>query len=142
MTKQRITPRQAQVVDGVVEGLTNQAIAHRLSITVSTVKIHLRAIFDVTGVSSRLQLAMMFAGKDTSPTPGPLVSPRQREVLRLVALGHTSREIAAQLRVSAKTVAAHRYQLMRKLGLRNSAEAVMYAARNGMVELSVQGGAR
>lgn len=55
------------------------------------------------------------------------LTPREREVLRLIALGHTNAEIAAILSVSIRTVENHRAGVMRKLGLRTRAELVRLA---------------
>ncbi len=64
-----------------------------------------------------------------------LLTPREQQVLRLVAEGLTSKEIAKQLNIKAKTVENHRSHLMEKLGLRNRVELVRYAVRLGIVEL-------
>lgn len=66
---------------------------------------------------------------------GPLehLTPRQREVLQLIAEGHTSREIAHVLGVSVKTVDSHRAQLMERLGIHDIAGLVRYAIRTGLV---------
>ncbi len=61
------------------------------------------------------------------------LSEREREVLRLVALGHTSAEIASQLNLSAKTVETYRARGMEKLGLPNRAALVRYALRKGLI---------
>lgn len=58
---------------------------------------------------------------------------RQREILRLVAEGHTTRQIAAQLFISIKTVETHRAQLMQRLGIFDVAGLTRYAIRNGLV---------
>lgn len=55
------------------------------------------------------------------------LSPRETEVLRLIALGHTSAEIAAKLHLSPRTVETHRAHIHRKLGMRTRAELVQYA---------------
>jgi two-component system response regulator NreC len=55
------------------------------------------------------------------------LSPRETEVLRLIALGHTSAEIAAKLHLSPRTVETHRAHIHRKLGVRTRAELVQYA---------------
>lgn len=71
-----------------------------------------------------------------SPTvegSAPLTS-REQEVLRGVASGETSRQIAARLSLSAKTVEWHRSNLMAKLGLRSVAELVRYALEHGLVD--------
>jgi DNA-binding NarL/FixJ family response regulator len=63
------------------------------------------------------------------------LSPRQVEVLRLIAEGLATREIAERLQVSGKTVEAHRAELMRRLGIRTVAGLVRYALRACLVEL-------
>ena len=70
-------------------------------------------------------------------TRAPLrkLSPRQIEVLRLIAGGLATREIAQRLEVSGKTVEAHRAELMRRLGIRTVAGLVRYALRASLVEL-------
>ena len=61
------------------------------------------------------------------------LSPREREVFHLVIEGRTTKEIARVLGISVKTADNHRYRLMEKLGLRNTAELVRYAARHGLI---------
>lgn len=60
---------------------------------------------------------------------------REREVLKLIAEGHTSREIAEMLVLSVKTVMAHRSKIMEKLDLHNRTELIKYAMRRGLVSL-------
>ena len=62
------------------------------------------------------------------------LSEREREVLRLLALGHTNQEIAAQLFISVRTAETHRAHIMRKLSLSSRAELVRYALDRGLVE--------
>jgi DNA-binding NarL/FixJ family response regulator len=61
------------------------------------------------------------------------LTPRQREVLQLVAEGHTSKEIARRLGVSAKTVETYRVQLMEVLNIHDIAGLTRYAIRKGLV---------
>jgi len=61
------------------------------------------------------------------------LSEREREVLKMVALGHTSAEIAEQLNLSAKTVDTYRARGMEKLGLRTRAALVRFALQKGIV---------
>jgi two-component system, NarL family, response regulator NreC len=61
------------------------------------------------------------------------LSPREVEVLRLIALGHTSVEIARKLHLSPRTVETHRAHIHRKLGLATRAELVRYALRRGLL---------
>lgn len=61
------------------------------------------------------------------------VSPREHEILRLVAKGRTNKEIAEQLSLSVRTVERHRSSIMNKIGLQNRAELVAYAVRQGFL---------
>ncbi len=63
-----------------------------------------------------------------------LLTPREREVLDLIAAGSTNREIAAALHLSPHTIHEHTSSLYRKLGARNRAEAVQRAHRAGLIE--------
>lgn len=63
------------------------------------------------------------------------LSPREREVLQLLAEGHSTKEVAARLTVSIKTIETHRQNLMRKLGLGSTAQLVKYAIREGLTAL-------
>jgi len=56
-----------------------------------------------------------------------LLTPRQREILRLVSIGHTNREIAEVLQISVRTVEVHRFNLMRRLNVRNVAQLLRRA---------------
>jgi DNA-binding NarL/FixJ family response regulator len=67
--------------------------------------------------------------------PVPRLSPREREVLRLIAEGVRSPAIAEQLHISVGTVEVHRRNIMRKLDLRTVAELTRYAVREGLVSL-------
>jgi len=65
---------------------------------------------------------------------GPALTPREREVLRLVGLGQTSKEIAQRLEISPKTAQAHRENLKQKLNLRTTAELVRYAIKHKIIK--------
>lgn len=64
------------------------------------------------------------------------LSDREREVLRMVALGHTSAEIAEQLSLSTKTVETYRARGMEKLGLRTRAALVRFALQEGLIKIN------
>jgi len=70
------------------------------------------------------------AGEDTTLA---VLTPRQREILQLIAEGASTREIAERLFVSVKTVETHRAQLMDRLGIRDVAGLVRFAIRVGLV---------
>ena len=66
------------------------------------------------------------------PSSDPL-SRRESEVIKLIAEGHTSKEIAALLTISEKTVERHRANVLMKLGLRNKVDLTRYAIRRGLI---------
>jgi DNA-binding NarL/FixJ family response regulator len=70
-------------------------------------------------------------GEDAQPDP---LTPREREVLKLIAEAHTSEQIAALLNVSRKTVERHREHILAKLGMRDRVQLTRYAIRRGLVE--------
>jgi DNA-binding NarL/FixJ family response regulator len=67
--------------------------------------------------------------------PYDLLTAREREVLKLIAEGYTSKEIANLLFISLKTVIGHRSKIMEKLDLHNRTELIKYAVRKGLVNL-------
>jgi DNA-binding NarL/FixJ family response regulator len=71
----------------------------------------------------------------TEPTTQPALplTPRQREVLRLIAEGRRMKEIAATLQLSTRTVETHKYEMMRALGVDSTAALVRYAIQLGLV---------
>jgi two-component system response regulator NreC len=81
------------------------------------------------------ELGARLAARPSEPTgpPGDLTE-REAEVLRLLALGHTNAEIAAQLYLSVRTVETHRAAIQRKLSLTTRAELVRYALDHGLVD--------
>jgi DNA-binding NarL/FixJ family response regulator len=62
------------------------------------------------------------------------ISSREREILQLLAEGRSNKDISEELNLSIKTVETHRANIMRKLGLRNLADLVLYAVRNHIIE--------
>jgi DNA-binding NarL/FixJ family response regulator len=63
------------------------------------------------------------------------LTPRELEVLRWIVAGKSNKEIAAQLDLSANTIAVHRANIMDALGIHKTAELVVYAIRNGLVHV-------
>ena len=70
----------------------------------------------------------------SEPPPGDPLTARELEVVKLIAEGHTSDEIATQLVLSKKTVEHHRANILGKLGMRNRVDLTRYAIRRGLVE--------
>jgi DNA-binding NarL/FixJ family response regulator len=64
-----------------------------------------------------------------------VLTPREREVVQLVAEGKTTKEVATALSLSVKTAETHRTNLMRKLDLHSIADLTLYAVRNGIVQI-------
>jgi DNA-binding NarL/FixJ family response regulator len=72
--------------------------------------------------------------KDGDSLPAKAITDREEEILKLVAEGHTSKEIADLLFISTKTVERHRANLLAKLGLKDRLELTRYAIRAGLIE--------
>ncbi len=70
-------------------------------------------------------------------TRGAVLTPREQEVIRLLAEGRTVREVASELLLSVKTVEAHKLNLMRKLDIHNRASLIEYAVEKGLIGVHV-----
>jgi DNA-binding NarL/FixJ family response regulator len=70
-----------------------------------------------------------FSSRDSAPEP----TPRQREVIQLLAEGRSMKEIAITLKISTRTVAAHKYAVMELLQFKSNAELVRYAIKRGII---------
>jgi two-component system, NarL family, response regulator NreC len=106
----------------------------------------LKMVRDACGhLANRVPAELHEASTRRDPQPAmPTVPPqeraltaREREVLKLLAEGKTVRSVAAALGVSNKTVDAHKFNLMRKLGIHNKAELVMWAIQKRVVKIPV-----
>ncbi len=84
-------------------------------------------------LGARLVAAETAERRHTEEDP---LSDREREVLRLLALGHTNQEIAKELYISVRTAETHRAHIMQKLRLSTRAELVRYALAQGLLEAS------
>lgn len=94
---------------------------------VSAVK---RAAAGETVLDAQLPLRPSLKGE-----PAAALTPRQLEILQLIVAGKSNKEIAAELDLSIHTVAVHRANIMDALGIHKTAELVVYAIRNGLVNL-------
>lgn len=74
----------------------------------------------------------------SSPSQFALLTDREREVLQLLAEGHTAKEIAARLSLSIKTIATHRQHIMDKLAIHNIAGLTKYAIQEGLTSAAPQ----
>src|ERR1700678_999701 len=73
--------------------------------------------------------------EETSASVQCALTPREREVIQLVAEGKSTKEVATALCLSVKTAETHRTNLMRKLNLHSVADITLYAVRNGIVQI-------
>jgi two-component system response regulator NreC len=75
------------------------------------------------------------AARDSRKRPGaPRITEREEEVLRMMAAGHSNKDIATSLEISIKTVEVHKANAMRKLGLHGRTDVVRYAVLNGWLK--------
>ena len=77
---------------------------------------------------------MQLTDSSSRDDSGAMVTPREREIIQLIAEGHSSKQAATTLGVSVKTVDTHRANIMRKLRLRSVSDIVRYAIRNKIVQ--------
>jgi DNA-binding NarL/FixJ family response regulator len=117
--------RQESVVQRSIE-LPEQTVLRLEQLRHQTAK---RSIAEVVAEAAELY-ASLSAPDDTSCEP---LLPRQREVLRLLANGISTKGIAAHLGISVRTAEFHRGRLMKKLGIRDIAGLVRYAIRTGVI---------
>ncbi|SNS91543.1 response regulator [Actinacidiphila glaucinigra] len=90
--------------------------------------------FIYPGAVTTLIRSYLERARQGEPLPARAITEREEEILKLVAEGHTSQEIADLLFISIKTVERHRANLLQKLGLRDRLELTRYAIRAGLIE--------
>ncbi|MFP4072196.1 MAG: response regulator [Desulfovibrionales bacterium] len=78
-------------------------------------------------------LALRVARSGNSATPLDMLSNRELQVLKALAMGRTNKEVAENYNISVKTVDTYRFRLLKKLGLRNNAELSRFAIQHGLV---------
>jgi two-component system, NarL family, invasion response regulator UvrY len=71
---------------------------------------------------------------DTEKPPHEILSDREYQVLRLIAVGKTVGEIASELSLSDKTISTYRARILEKLGMKTTAELIHYAIKNGLID--------
>jgi DNA-binding NarL/FixJ family response regulator len=94
-----------------------------------------RRTFFTTRVTQMVLNGYLHQEKESQPSPKAVLTPREREVIQLLAEGKTSKEVAVALKLSVKTAETHRTNLMRKLDLHSVADLTLYAIRNGIVQI-------
>jgi len=154
-----LTPREAQVLRFIVEGLTNKQIAQEIQVSVKTVEKHRQEImnrlnihhtagltcyalsngiaFPSTVSASMARRVPSSRGNCSSSIEEALqdrtITPRETQVLRLIAEGFLNKQIAAELRLSIKTVANHRQEVMKRLNIHHIAGLTRYAVSKGLL---------
>jgi len=89
----------------------------------------------VTPLITRDVLSFLMGAGRQPEQPADKLTPRQREVLQLIAEGRTMKEVASILNISARTVESHKYEMMEALGVQTNAELVQYAIKIGLVSI-------
>jgi DNA-binding NarL/FixJ family response regulator len=87
-----------------------------------------------TFIAPDLAAEVFRTAKEKDPDPLAALTPRQREILQLLAEGKSAKVIAAALGLSARTVEFHKYTLMDALGMENSAELIRFAIKHGLIQ--------
>ena len=90
--------------------------------------------FLYAGAVSALIRDYLQRNRNSERTPDSILTPREEEIVKLIAEGHSSKEIASTLVISAKTVDRHRANILQKLGMRDRLELTRFAIRAGLVE--------
>ena len=90
--------------------------------------------FIYPGVLSALMRSHLERMRRGEAPPSNLLTPREDEILKLIAEGYSSKSIADSLTISLKTVEHHRANILRKLGMRDRTELTRYAIRAGLIE--------
>jgi DNA-binding NarL/FixJ family response regulator len=119
-------PRIAQeaIAAGAVGFVSKHAAGQELLTAIQTV---------VTGGTYVSPQVAEQIGTPVADKPLARLTPRQRQVLQLIAKGYRMREVAGALQVSPRTVETHKYEIMRVLGFKNTADLVRYATWLGLV---------
>lgn len=90
--------------------------------------------FLTSGVTEFMLDGFLRDGNRSEQASKETVTPREREIIQLIAEGHSNKEAAARLGISVKTIEAHRANIMRKLRLRSVSDLVRYAIRNKIAQ--------
>lgn len=124
------------VIEALRAGVTGYLLKHA---DLSELERAIRAVargerYLAPAVSGRVIEHLLRSEPGEQPARGDALSPRQREVLQLIAEGKSTREIAERLSLSPKTVETHRAQLMQRLAIFDIAGLTRYALRIGLID--------
>ena len=120
-----------EAIEAGAEGyLLKQSAAEELTVAIREV---LKGRAYITPVLAKDVLEALMKGGSDAESPAAKLTPRERQVLQLVAEGMSAKEIAGVLNVSTRTAEFHKYNVQDKLGLKTTAELTQYAIRHGIV---------
>lgn len=125
LTMERDLTLARQALDGGAKGYLFKDVAHLELI---------EAVRAAAAGERHLAPAVAAGLKDGAGEERQALSPRETDVLRLMALGHTNREIGEQLELSVRTVETHRAHIQQKLGLSSRPELTRYAMAHGLID--------
>ncbi|GEM_PF-6173665 len=130
--------RQREILEAVLERITDAFVAldtdwRYIYVNEKAARIFDRRREDLIGKHIWTEFPEGVGRKTAEAGPPDALTPRQREVLKLIAEGRSTKEIAYALQLSVKTVETHRAQVMERLGIRDVAGLVRYTIRAGIV---------
>ena len=143
-----LSDREMEVLSCVVGGMSNKEIASSLGISHQTVKNHVTSILRKFGVEDRVftpkEFEVWLGGEmekahhlySEPGSPFHPLSDREMEVLSCVVGGMSNKEIAASLGISHQTVKNHVTSILRKFGVEDRTQAVVYALKRGWVKIN------
>ena len=123
-----------EVLSAGARGFLLKSDAGRDLVTAVEALQHHRTFF-TTKVAQMVLDGFLHPESEAEKSSKHLLTPREREVIQLLAEGKTSKEVAVALNLSVKTAETHRTNLMRKLDLHSVADLTLYAVRNGIVQI-------
>jgi DNA-binding NarL/FixJ family response regulator len=118
---------------GVKGYLLKDAVTEELMLAVQSVSQG--KLFLSPTIADSVMTMLLSPSNDTAETAADLLTPREREVLQLVAEGHTNNAIAELLKISVKTVEKHRANLMTKLEVNDLASLIRESIKHGLILL-------
>ena len=116
---------------GAAGYVTKRAVESEL---INAIRAVWRGDIYVHPAMTRALLSGLQPSENEEQAPAEVLTPRETEVLRLIALGYTNRQIAEALSISIRTVETHRSNIMGKLGLRSRVDLVRYARDHGLLD--------
>lgn len=121
-----------EVLSAGAQGYVLKSDAGRILVTAVEALLDARTFF--TSRVAQMVLEGFLRGGTEVPASTPSLSPREREIVQLLAEGKSSKEVAVALNLSVKTAETHRANIMRRLNCHSVSELVRYAIRNNIID--------